>query len=134
MRTRTPVALIALCLTLAASAPSAAVDDDEVMVLSEYTVVLNGSCPGLGTMEWSGATPNRRQAVVFGREEGKTIIPQGACEGTVLGIAVSVQVYVVIGTREGSGVIGFHYGQSCRGFVQLVETGTCRTSNVTPLP
>jgi len=96
----------------------------------EYTVSVSGWCPGRVTLEWSGAIPNRRQGVVFSRQEGQTIIPEGVCKGTILGIAQPVFLMRVIGTGEGSGAITV-LGQSfCGGFVQLVESGTCRTSNV----
>lgn len=134
MRTRTLAALLAACLWLAANAPSVAAPRDEAGVMSEYTVELSGVCPGYVILSWSGATPNRRQGVVYGREEGKFIIPVNPCQGTVLGVTRQVELFVILETRDGKGTVIAYGGEACGGYIQLVEGGTCRTSNVVPMP
>ncbi len=99
---------------------------------SEYTVAVSGVCPGRITLEWSGATPHRRQGIVFSRYQGQSVIPEGACKGTTLGISQPTLVRV-IGTDGGSGALNV-LTQLCAGYVQLVESGTCRTSNVARVP
>lgn len=132
METRTRTVSIALCLAMASSAPSAAAHGDEAGLMSEYTVTVAGVCPGRITLEWSGATPHRRQGIVFSRYQGQSVIPEGACKGTTLGISQPTLVRV-IGTDGGSGALNV-LTQLCAGYVQLVESGTCRTSNVARVP
>jgi len=102
--------------------------------MGEYTLTLTGTCPGIVMFSWSGAMPDRRQGVVYGEEEGRTIIPSGVCQGTVLGLARDVFLVTVIGTRDGSGSLALTTGNCVRGLAQLVENGTCRTSNVARMP
>ncbi len=134
METRTRTVSIALCLAMTSSAPSAAAHGDEAGLMSEYTLIITGNCPGQIVFAWSGATPNRRQGVVYGEEEGRTFIPTGVCAGTTLGVAREVFLVSVIGTRDGTGTILLAAGNCIGGFAQLVENHTCRTSNVARVP
>lgn len=100
-----------------------------------YILRVGGDCPGRVTIDWAGATPNVQQGIVFGQREGSTTIPNGACQGTVLGIAGSVRLVNVIGTGNGSGSSGGNAGTgACGGKLQLVEGGSCNTSNVGTIP
>lgn len=100
-----------------------------------YTLTITGQCPGVATIEWGGATPNRAQGVVLARRTGRTVIPSGQCAGTVLGLEGGVHLRSVIGTRSGSGKLSFAMGSCCcANFLQLVESGSCNTSNVAQLP
>lgn len=103
--------------------------------LSDYTLTVTGQCPGLVTIEWSGATPNHRQGTVIARQRGSTTIPSGGCQGTVLGLQQSVWLTHVFGTDKGFGThSGWMAAGYCRWFIQLVEGATCHTSNVAQLP
>ncbi len=96
----------------------------------DYTLEMSGQCPGYFILKWSGATPGRRHAILHGTESGVTIIPSGPCRGTVLGMAGQVNLVNIISTRDGEGSVIGYGGQVCHFFVQLLELGTCNTSNV----
>ena len=100
-----------------------------------YTLDVRGTCPGQITVGWSGATPSRQQGIVYGANQGSTTIPNGACRGTILGIQGSVRLVNTIGTGSGSGSVNGQAGTAaCGHFLQLVQSGTCDTSNVDSIP
>lgn len=103
---------------------------------SDYTVAVTGLCPGRMTLEWSGATPHHRQGILSSRYLGQWTIPVGQCRGTILGLAERVSLMKIIPTGEGSGSVSVtgSFGGICRAYVQLVEGGTCRTSNIARVP
>lgn len=103
--------------------------------MSDYTLTISGSCPGRISLEWSGALPDGRQAIVYGAETGKTVIPHGPCQGTVLGLGGYVAIVNIIGTGSGEGVVYGNMGSGrCGVYCQFVELGTCRPSNVAQTP
>ena len=96
---------------------------------------VSGPCPGRITIEWRGAAPGRVQALVTGAMRGSFIIPNGQpCAGTTLGLAGHVRLVDppgLCGTGSGSGTLAGTVGTSaCGHIVQLVEGGSCATSNV----
>ncbi len=100
-----------------------------------YLCSVSGQCPGTVTVRWDGATPNRQQGIVFGNNQGQTTIPSGVCQGTSLGISGSVRLVNIIGTGGGSGSVNGRAGTAaCGHYLQLVESGTCNTSNVARIP
>lgn len=105
-----------------------------------YALVLGGSCPGIVQVQWSGATPRAQQAIVFGARTGSTTIPNGnPCAGTPLGVAGQVRMVNppgFFGTgQSGSGSIqGNASSGACGGVLQLVEGGSCNTTNVAVIP
>lgn len=131
MRTSSLIVVLSLALLPVADIPVPWLNGAAARA-AEYTVSVTGVCPGRMTLEWSGATPNRRQGIVFSRYQGQSVIPEGACKGTTLGISQPMLVRV-IGTDGGSGALNV-LTQLCAGYVQLVESGTCRTSNVARVP
>ncbi len=103
--------------------------------LSGYRLRLSGACPGTVTVSWSGATPSRQQGIVYGANQGSTTIPGGACQGTVLGIQGQVRLVNTVGTGSGSGSVNGRAGTAaCGHYLQLVESGSCNTSNVSQIP
>lgn len=109
--------------------------DNVVIGGGGYSLSISGQCPGQITVNWSGATPNRQQGIVFGQSQGNTTIPGGVCQGTVLGIQGGVQLVRTIGTGSGSGSTSGNAGTAaCRRFLQLVEAPSCNTSNVAQIP
>lgn len=134
MRANGAAAIAGLELIFAIGSPAAARCMDDSAGASEYTLTITGNCPGQIIFAWSGATPNRRQGVVYGEEEGRTLIPTGVCAGTMLGVARNAFLVSVIGTRDGAGTILLAAGNCLGGFAQLIENRTCRTSNVAPIP
>lgn len=101
-----------------------------------YTVTITGVCPGRVNLAWAGADPNRQQGILFARNTGNFTIQSGPCAGTQLGLGTNqLQLYNVIGTGTGSGNVNANAGQgACRGFVQLIQTHSCATSNVAQVP
>jgi len=126
--------LAAIACALSVSAVCDAAMGAVSAVSGEYRLNVTGLCPGSITIEWSGASPNGRQGILVGRAEGKFTIPEGVCEGTALGITDNVALAIVISTRDGSGAVSGTGGQVCRRPMQLIEGGTCRTSNVARMP
>ncbi len=100
-----------------------------------YSLRVSGQCPGMLTVSWNGATPNRQQGLVFGLNQGNTTIPGGVCQGTVLGIQGGLQLVRTFSTGSGSGSISGNAGTAaCGHFLQLVEAPSCNTSNVARIP
>lgn len=109
--------------------------DNVVISQGGYRCSVSGTCPGTVRVAWSGATPNRQQGIVFGNNQGSTTIPNGACQGTQLGIQGQVRLVNIIGTGSGSGSVNGSAGTSaCGHFLQLVESGSCNTSTVAQIP
>ncbi|MCC6907811.1 MAG: hypothetical protein IT430_07720 [Phycisphaerales bacterium] len=100
-----------------------------------YRLTVGGTCPGTVTVDWAGATPNVQQGIAFGQGQGSTIIPGGPCAGTMLGIQGGVQLVRTVSTGSGSGGVAGNAGTgACGGYLQLVEAGSCNTSNVDQIP
>ncbi len=104
-----------------------------------YTLNITGTCPGQIRLTWSGAQPNKQQAVVFARNTGSYVIPNGPCQGTQLGLGTNqLQLYTTIGTGNGSGGVNATVQSgACRGYVQLLVTNggsPCAKSNVKQVP
>lgn len=95
----------------------------------------DGTCPGGGTLiiSWTGATPNTQVVLLFARGQGSFVIPsQYTCAGTVLGLnSNQIQIGFTgtsgpggnrsVSTQAGSG--------ACGGYLQLLQTVDCVTSN-----
>lgn len=100
-----------------------------------YVLTVRGTCPGTLTIEWRGATPSQQQGLVFGADQGSTIIPTGPCQGTMLGVQGQVRLVNTFGTGNGSGSVNGRAGTAaCGHYLQLVEAGSCNTSNVRQIP
>jgi len=113
----------------------ALIDDVRFEFAGGYRLGVEGVCPGTVTVSWSGATPNVQQAIVFGANAGSTTIPGGPCAGTVLGMQGGIQLVRMLGTGSGSGSVNGNAGTAaCGHFLQLVEAGSCNTSNVRQIP
>lgn len=107
-----------------------------LMCHEPYRLTLIGPCPGVLRIEWRGAEPNRMQAILFARREGEFIIHTGPCAGTRLGLSANrLHIFRTIGTGMGAGTLMEYarYG-ACGGFVQLIQTHSCATSNVAQVP
>lgn len=100
-----------------------------------YRLNVGGQCPGTVTVSWSGANAGRQQGLVFGAQQGSTIIPSGVCQGTMLGIQGSVRLINNFGTGNGSGMVSGSAGTgACGGWLQLVEVPGCAVSNPDQIP
>jgi hypothetical protein len=99
-------------------------------------LTVEATCPDGGPtrISWEGATPNGHAALIYARNTGSLIIPSRfLCAGTQLGLGPN-QIQVawqgrsnaaggrVINTTAPPGV--------CGGYLQLIDTDTCETSNV----
>lgn len=104
-----------------------------------YRLRVTGSCPGRLTIAWSDATPGAQQGLVFGNNLGSTRIPNAfPCAGTQLGLQGGVQLVDppgYFGTGSGQGSFNGNAGAAaCGHYLQLVEGGSCQTSNVAQIP
>ncbi len=100
-----------------------------------YALRAGGRCPGEVTVEWWGATAERRQALIFGAAQGGTIIPGGVCQGAMLGIQGGVRIVHTFGTGSGRGIISGSAGTgACGGWLQLVQVPGCAVSNDAQVP
>jgi hypothetical protein len=103
-----------------------------------YTCTISGTCPGQVNLAWDGAPPSTQQGIVFARNTGSFVVPNGPCMGTQLGLGTNqLQLYNTIGTgANGSGNVNANANQgACGGFVQLVAIGSpCQTSTVAQVP
>ncbi|GEM_PF-950305 len=104
-----------------------------------YRLSIDGACPGLVTLSWSGATAHGRQGLIFGAHQGSTTIPSNLpCAGTVLHVVGNVHLlqppgYFSTGSN-GSGSISGNAGSgACGAYFQLLQGGVCRMSNVSQL-
>lgn len=103
---------------------------------SGYHLEMGGTCPGTVNLRWSGADANRQQGILFASSTGAYVIPNGPCQGTQLGLGTrNLQLYNIIGTGSGSGNVNANANAgACRGYVQLIQTNNCNTSNVAQVP
>ncbi len=100
-----------------------------------YRLSLAGSCPGAVVLSWADGTPGRLQALLIADERRNTSIPFGfPCAGTRIGISVRLRIVDppgYFGNQGGSGSIAGTLPPSmCARYLQLIEGGTCQTSNV----
>ncbi len=106
---------------------------------SDRAISVTGRCPGLLTVEWRGAGPNRPAALLLGAVRGRWRIPFGLpCGGTLLGIEGRVRLLDPPGffsTGTGSGSLSGVSGTSACGLaLQLIEVGGCEVSNAAVIP
>lgn len=104
---------------------------------SGYTCTLSGNCPGTVNVAWSGAPPQRQQGIVFASNTGSFTVPNGPCQGTVLGLGTrNLRLVNTVPTGSGAGNVNGQANQgACGGFIQLVAiTNPCQTSTVDQLP
>lgn len=110
-------------------------DDVTFSEAGGYRLSITGDCPGRVTVQWRGATPNTQQGLVFGANTGNTTIPNGVCQGTVLGLQGQVRLVNTFGTGNGAGSMSGSVGtSSCGHYLQLVEAPSCNVSNVVEIP
>lgn len=101
-----------------------------------YTLRIGGQCPGRIVIFWDGADPGRQQGVVFASSQGNFRIPNGPCQGTVLGLgSQGIRLVRTIGTGSGSGSVSSDVGTgACGGYLQFIQLPTCATTNVARIP
>lgn len=92
-------------------------------------------CPdgGAGGVSWTNGTANGKVGLVLARNQGKVTIPFGPCKGVQLGLgALGIQLVTTARSdAAGSGNIkGKIPAAACGAFLQLVDIGSCRVSNV----
>jgi hypothetical protein len=105
-----------------------------------FLLSVSGQCPGRVTVSWSGGNENgAQQGLVFGNNLGNTNIPNNQpCAGTPLGISGNVHLVSppgIFGNQGGSGSVSGNVGTAaCGHYLQLVEGGSCMTTNVANIP
>ncbi len=125
----------------AVGAPSNGFDPAAYTYSSDCSLRLevSASCPRGGTIQvsWTNATPESLIILFFASQRGTFEIPPGQiCEGAMLGLSLQ-RLRVVY--RGSSGIDGRRTLQgttgraACGGFLQLLDTETCRLTNVAPI-
>ena len=101
---------------------------------TSFSFEIVGHCPGTVNLTWSGATPSRTLAIIFGSSLGNLAIPNGnPCAGTRLGIgAANARLVQTIGSGPNgiNSINGTTSNGACNSYLQLLDLDTCRTSNV----
>ncbi len=102
-------------------------------------LTVNATCPSGGPIHisWIDATPGQQVALIFAAETGAFRVPQGnPCAGTELGLGVSRIRLAWRGSAgpDGSRTLDASTGpEACGGYLQLLDLGSCATSNVAQL-
>jgi len=104
-------------------------------IVGGLTLTITGPCPGLGTVDVSGASPGGTVAIVYALAQGSFPVPSGRpCAGTVLGLAATGITLAATPTADPTGSVSLPAtlpGNACGvGAVQAVDLTTCTTSNV----
>ncbi len=103
-------------------------------------LAVTGACvtTGGGNFAWSGAQPSTTLALIFARNTGSFVVPDGSpCAGTTLGLGSSqIQLATTFGSGAGgSGDFNATIPQgACLGYFQLLQLTDCATSNVAQGP
>lgn len=107
----------------------------------DYTLDVQGECPGMLQIAWQDATPSSVQVLLFSSAQGTHRVPIGTpCGGTMLGLSPSqFQVVTPPGPfNSGATGAGSFMGQAgpaaCRGYLQLLDAAACHASNVALIP
>ena len=102
----------------------------------DLSISVSGTCPGRVDVSYENATPDTTLALLFAANTGNVVIPNGPCAGTQLGLGANqLQVVRQFNSGNGSGQTGGNVpGRACGGFLQMIEAGSCATSNVAQLP
>lgn len=101
-------------------------------------LIVSGNCPGLVFAEII-AQPSTRVALLFAADPGDFVIPDGnRCAGTTLGLGGARLRVAFQGETDGTGFLlveGLFRRQAvCQGSLQVIEAGSCATSNVEEVP
>lgn len=100
------------------------------------TLSAEASCPTGGPIQinWSDATPGGGAAILFARDTGAAIIPDGnPCAGTMLGLGTQLLQAAWRGRSDplGGGTVNASApALACGGHLQLLDVPTCTTSNI----
>lgn len=105
----------------------------------DLTIEIQGNCPGVLVLRWSGATPSHLAGLWFSHNLGQFTLPAGPCGGTVLGLGTNgLRLDRTFHTSpDGEGYMrGRVTEYACGGYVQMmVQDGNpCATSDVLQLP
>lgn len=99
-------------------------------------LLVDPTCPSGGPIRvsWTNATPDGRVVLLFARNTGSFVIPNGRpCAGTALGLGSNQLQIVFQGSAgpEGARTLNSNTGSgACGGHLQLLDIVTCTTSNV----
>ncbi len=96
-------------------------------------IATSGSCPGRVTVSWSDAPAGVPMGLVFAASTGSTTIPNGPCAGTSLGLGpAAIRLVTTVNSGNGSGSVSGNVNENsaCNGYLQMIETSGCTTSNV----
>ena len=96
---------------------------------------LTGECPGTVTLTYSGGTASTPAAMLFSATEGRDRLTEGPCSGTPTSLARPDHLAVLTLDETGSFTIDrWAPDDSCGYFLQVIDTVTCRLSNLVVFP
>lgn len=101
----------------------------------QFSMGVEGSCPGEITVTVTGATPNAPVAVIYSPDLGSFTVPAGPCMGTELD--VRHPTVATIESADAQGVVEITRRVPARGcgfYLQSVDGATCTTSNTVQIP
>jgi hypothetical protein len=94
-----------------------------------------GDCPRQVTLGIAGATPGGSVVLLAAARAGSTPITVGPCAGRALGLSDPAPLRVAHAGEEGRVVIRASVPATvCGGFLQAVDAGTCRMTDVMAVP
>lgn len=96
------------------------------------TLAVSGTCPGLMSIDISGATPNDQVMLVYG-SAGSFTVPGGPCAGLVLGIASPTLGAALPTDASGNASLSPTVGAGCGLTLQAVDLNACAASNTDTL-
>ncbi|MFG0329482.1 MAG: SBBP repeat-containing protein [Phycisphaerales bacterium] len=100
----------------------------------DLLMTFRGQCPGDLYINMTGATPGGEVAIVMADALGSVRIDRGACEGTPLGLARRNIRLISVETADANGEVFIPAPGMilpwCARYVQAVDLGSCRVSNV----
>ncbi|PCJ51590.1 MAG: hypothetical protein COA70_13975 [Planctomycetota bacterium] len=100
-----------------------------------FTLSLSGTCPGLVTVDVSGAGAGATIAVAWSLNTGTFSLPPGPCAGTVLGLNnPNLLTFLTADALGNATFTGNAPTSACGAFVQIVDLSTCSVSGVETVP
>jgi len=99
------------------------------------SIEVSGSCPGTLRFNVRGATTSGAITLIGAQNEGSFEVPQGPCEGALVGLDSPVRLTAILVDATGETTIDRELpAQACGRWIAVVDATTCRSSNAVRLP
>ena len=98
-------------------------------------IAVNGVCPGEVELSMTGAKPNAQLALFWAADEGLTVLPDGLCAGTELGLEGAVLAGTFVTDEDGAATLTADFNRTrCAIWIQALDVDTCGTSLLVRAP